>query len=1622
MRIAPWIAAALVLVAVSSPASTFFFEENRGQAGFIVPMMNDSYVDVSFKLDKMSIDDVDAGGTVFQQISIPGVMLPNDKGAPNLPGFGRFIAVPNGAVPRLEILSMKSQVFHGIDVLPAAEIPLDTDDSPPVYAKDEAIYATDAYYPENPVRLSELTSLRGVDAVMLGIMPFQYNPVTRELIAYTEIEVRVTFEGGNGTFGEDRLRNRYWEPVLAGNLVNYESLPEPQFRAPDTRDTDYEYVVICPDDPVYTAWADSIAQFRLDQGIDAGVVTLTETGATASAIESWINTAYASPTPPVAILLLGDYVSSGGTTGVTSPIYDGYCVSDNIYGDIDGDHLPEIAMARMTANPSNVERLVRKAIDYERNPPTNPDFYQNPIVACGWQDDRWFQLCAEIVYGFLANVHGKTPVREYAICSGTPGGAWSTASNTRMITDYFGPGGLGYVPGTSGHLTDWGGNADRINADMNSGAFILQHRDHGSWTGWDEPDYHIEDMAGLTNTDLTFVFSINCLTGIYNWSGECFTEAFHRHEYGALGLIAASESSYSFVNDAFVFGMYDEMWPEFDPGYPAAARFNESVGELRPAFANASGKHYLAASNWPSNPTEKKVTYNLFHMHGDAFTRLYSEVPQPLTVAHDGGLPIGAATFNITADAGAIVALTIDGEIVGVTEATGAPMDMTVTPPTAPGMAKLTITKTNYYRYVEEVPVIYPGTYTIVPSTIPINVATDVTVTIWDGEGAPKPDVVVTISGWGVAPVSDTTDAGGEAVITVWAEYGEDLSVAGRTMGEPYDCLSDVLPVTGALDFTAADVEASVASIGLYGALTPHYEGLIEATSSHTEFYLMVDGCGVTDQAFSGGGTTASLLATPTSTGVISAAVCKTDYNVYLEDIDVQVVYGQLAGSVFDTASVPIVGAAIKGYPAGSDTTGATPLFHDVSDAAGGYDMGMDIDVGYYDVYTSRFGYLTFMEEVFVQYGANVEDFYLDFAPSGVVSGTVTELGTGTPLEAAVKIYRSDNGELYVETTSDPVTGAYSVTLPYFNYQMNVSAYHRIPENRGISVSAPTMTEDFALDVTLANILVISDGVAREEECRIAKDGTVLEIHRGISDSAESASQIATDLVALGYEVTEETAAATDPGTWLPNYDLILWASGDNMEPVASAAYRSALESYIASGGKLLIEGGEVAYDAVAYPGYPAFATNVLHSADWNGHESGHLTAHDPTHPVTSFPNTIGMIMFTYSNAGDQDASIPTADASTVCNWTSFPSDASVIVYDDNPSPASGQIVFFQFDYLAGEASGVMALLENAVTYLVAQEGTPDGSISGTVTLEGQTDHSGVTVVAEPGGASDVTDMSGGYVLEGLYDGTYTVQATKDNWSTGVVEGVVVSGGGSMTGVDMVLCPVTTIEHCSSPALAIPDNAPAGVYDTMAFAEDFDITDVELRVDINHTYIEDLIVEVTSPEGTTVRLHNRTGGSANNIIGWYDSELTVDGPGVLADFAEESPAGEWTLWVSDNAGADVGTVNEWCVQVMGRIPTGIDDEFGTPMGYVLRGVSPNPFNPVTKVSYGSPTESRVHLAVYNVAGRLVRTLVDREVGPGYHVAVWDGRDNNGVEVGSGVYFCRMEAEDFDASTKMVLLK
>ena len=88
----------------------------------------------------------------------------------------------------------------------------------------------------------------------------------------------------------------------------------------------------------------------------------------------------------------------------------------------------------------------------------------------------------------------------------------------------------------------------------------------------------------------------------------------------------------------------------------------------------------------------------------------------------------------------------------------------------------------------------------------------------------------------------------------------------------------------------------------------------------------------------------------------------------------------------------------------------------------------------------------------------------------------------------------------------------------------------------------------------------------------------------------------------------------------------------------------------------------------------------------------------------------------------------------------------------------------------------------------------------------------------------------------------------------------------------------------------------------------------------------------------------------------------------------------------------------------------------------MTGVHPNPFNPSTKIAYATPRDGHVTLAVYDVTGRRLRTLVDGNVPVGEHTAHWDGRGDDGQRVASGVYFARVVGGDASDSVKLMLVK
>ncbi|HKW15587.1 MAG TPA: T9SS type A sorting domain-containing protein, partial [Candidatus Krumholzibacteria bacterium] len=104
----------------------------------------------------------------------------------------------------------------------------------------------------------------------------------------------------------------------------------------------------------------------------------------------------------------------------------------------------------------------------------------------------------------------------------------------------------------------------------------------------------------------------------------------------------------------------------------------------------------------------------------------------------------------------------------------------------------------------------------------------------------------------------------------------------------------------------------------------------------------------------------------------------------------------------------------------------------------------------------------------------------------------------------------------------------------------------------------------------------------------------------------------------------------------------------------------------------------------------------------------------------------------------------------------------------------------------------------------------------------------------------------------------------------------------------------------------------------------------------------------------------------------------------------------------------------------GTLPTGVGD---APMrGALAISAYPNPFNPQTTIRYTVPSTGRVVVAVYDARGARVATLVDAARAAGSYTQAWDGRDDAGRAVSSGVYFARISHASGSKSEKIVLLK
>ena len=166
--------------------------------------------------------------------------------------------------------------------------------------------------------------------------------------------------------------------------------------------------------------------------------------------------------------------------------------------------------------------------------------------------------------------------------------------------------------------------------------------------------------------------------------------------------------------------------------------------------------------------------------------------------------------------------------------------------------------------------------------------------------------------------------------------------------------------------------------------------------------------------------------------------------------------------------------------------------------------------------------------------------------------------------------------------------------------------------------------------------------------------------------------------------------------------------------------------------------------------------------------------------------------------------------------------------------------------------------------------------------------------------------------------------------------------------------------------------------------------------------------------------------STDNRIFTKVSDL-IAGDGTSDEFSSYSyvdgnlPLADVLYYYLNQIDLDGTTTRSHVMEVL-LSPTAVSQQ-ALPMVNELRQNYPNPFNPETTISYDLSTESIVTLTIYDLSGQVIRTLVnDQAMSAGHYNTIWDGRDESGVKVASGVYFYQLRAGEFIAKNKMTLLQ
>ena len=591
---------------------------------------NKEYVLVEYAINDFTITPIYYDDEIYHKVELddePQLLI---EGAPELPHINRSLIIPDLTSASVEVVNLNYDSYSDLNILPSkGNILRNVDINSVPHVKGD-VYTVNSDFPANIYELKDPYILRDFRGQVIQLNPFQYNPITQDMKVFTNVTLRINFNGYNSI-------NQFFNRRSVDNIVNdYSQIYSNRFINYETYQTRYnpisedgEMLIICYDD--FCDEMDSFVSWKNQKGIKTTLVPKSQAGNTASNIKNYVQNFYNTHNLTY-LLLVGDKaqiptfdIGSGWSSGE----------SDISYAYLSGnDSYPEFFVGRFSAQtPNHVLTEVQRTIEYERDPQLGADWYKKGIM--------------------IASNEGAG--------AGHDGGEsdWQHAQNMRQdLLNYTYNSVSELYDGTHGDQDSSGNPSDSmVRNAINSGAGIIHYTGHGDTDVWVTSNFNTGDVDALTNNnELPFVCTVGCKSG--DFGGTCLGERFIYSTNGnePTGAIAT-----------FMSTIYQSWAP------PMEAQ-DEMVDILTESFEN-NRKYSFGGISW-NGCLEMNDNYgndgatetNHWTLFGDPSVSVRTDSPSTLSISHSGNLDPSDGAYEVIVNGNhdnVLVALSNNGQYLG---------------------------------------------------------------------------------------------------------------------------------------------------------------------------------------------------------------------------------------------------------------------------------------------------------------------------------------------------------------------------------------------------------------------------------------------------------------------------------------------------------------------------------------------------------------------------------------------------------------------------------------------------------------------------------------------------------------------------------------------------------------------------------------------------------------------------------------------------------------------------------------------------------------------------------------------------------------------------------------------